>query len=86
MLTFTPPRLASRLLDASPTLPLQGRVTTFCILRAFANRATCDVEPASRCRVVLRLTIAKEATMPIILWLLGVPLSLVIILALLGVF
>jgi hypothetical protein len=28
----------------------------------------------------------QEATMPIILWLLGVPLSLIIVLALLGVF
>jgi hypothetical protein len=28
----------------------------------------------------------RRATMPIILWLLGVPLSLVIVLALLGVF
>jgi hypothetical protein len=28
---------------------------------------------------------SKEATMPIILWLLGVPLSVVIILALVGV-
>jgi hypothetical protein len=31
-------------------------------------------------------TTLMEATMPIILWLLGVPLSLVIVLALLGVF
>jgi hypothetical protein len=28
----------------------------------------------------------RRATMPIILWLLGVPLSLIIVLALLGVF
>lgn len=30
--------------------------------------------------------IQRRATMPIILWLLGVPLSLIIVLALLGVF
>jgi hypothetical protein len=38
-----------------------------------------------RCRRIKR-TNTGERTVPIILWLLGVPLSLVIVLALLGVF
>jgi hypothetical protein len=38
-----------------------------------------------RCRRIKWIHI-RRATMPIILWLLGVPLSLIIVLALLGVF
>jgi hypothetical protein len=33
-----------------------------------------------------RIAMDVEATMPLILWLLGVPLSVIIVLALLGVF
>jgi hypothetical protein len=44
-------------------------------------------EPPSAFRVVAATeSHPRRATMPIILWLLGVPLSLIIILALLGVF
>jgi|GEM_PF-4538350 len=39
-----------------------------------------------RTALLLRLRKTKEGNMPIILWLLGVPLSLIIVLALLGVF
>jgi len=44
-------------------------------------------EPHAPVRVVAATEdIERRATMPIILWLLGVPLSLIIVLALLGVF
>ncbi len=44
-------------------------------------------EPHRPFRVVAATEdIERRATMPIILWLLGVPLSLIIVLALLGVF
>ncbi len=41
--------------------------------------------PRRRRALVLRPT-TTESDMPILLWLLGVPLSLIIVLALLGVF
>jgi hypothetical protein len=40
----------------------------------------------SFCVIAATESFERRATMPIILWLLGVPLSLVIVLALLGVF
>jgi len=52
----------------------------------FASRSNFLQEPVAALRVVAATERQRRATMPIILWLLGVPLSLIIILALLGVF
>jgi hypothetical protein len=45
-----------------------------------------DWNNSGACTLSPRRKTDQEATMPIILWLLGVPLSLIIVLALLGVF
>ena len=51
------------------------------------GRHAPGIRNTAQARALLRqLRTTKRANMPIILWLLGVPLSLVIILALLGAF
>ncbi len=70
--------------DGSDSTQLdQTLVAAVSMLPAGSSPGTAP-EPLRGLRVVLP-TATTEATMPIILWLLGVPLSLVILLVLVGV-
>jgi len=50
-----------------------------------AQKKSAEPDPPF-CVIAATEHFERRATMPIILWLLGVPLSLIIVLALLGVF